>query len=272
MLTFLFWNLDRQPIPGLVAELAHSHNVDVLMLAECAIPAPDLLRELNHKQVQRYSPPDARSQCDRIVIYPRFATRFLDVVLESGKGTFRHVCTPANQSVLLGVVHLSSKLHQSGPSQAQAATGFRFLVERAEQMVGHTRTVLVGDWNMDPFEEGMAGAAGLHAVMTRALTNQVTRTVDGEAYRFFYNPMWGRFGDTTPGPPGSYYYRSSEHVGYFWHLFNQVLIRPDVLPFFRHTELAILDRIGSTSLLTANGLPDRAVASDHLPLLFRLHL
>lgn len=36
--------------------------------------------------------------------------------------------------------------------------------------------------------------------------------------------------------------------------------------------LQILDSDGQTSLLTANGLPDAASGSDHLPLLFQIDL
>ena len=42
---------------------------------------------------------------------------------------------------------------------------------------------------------------------------------------FFYNPMWGHFGDALDGPPGSYYDARSEAVAYFWNVFDQVLIR-----------------------------------------------
>jgi hypothetical protein len=37
-------------------------------------------------------------------------------------------------------------------------------------------------------------------------------------------------------------------------------------------ELRILDTDGTSSLLSANGLPDGVDGSDHLPLLFRLSL
>jgi hypothetical protein len=272
MLTFLFWNLDGQPLQLLVARLAHEHDIDVLMLAECSIPIDGLLTELNRGQVRKFSRPDRYSQCERIVILPRFSGRFLTRVVESGKWSFRHVRVPANQSVLVGVVHLGSKLHRSPASQSQAATEFRYVIEQAERQAGHSRTLLVGDWNMNPFEDGMVSAAGLHGVMTRSLAGQGSRIIDGAPYRFFYNPMWGRFGDTTPGPPGTYYYRSGEHVAHFWHLFDQVLLCPELLPFFRSDDIEILDRAGTTSLLSPAGLPDRSTASDHLPLLFRLHL
>jgi hypothetical protein len=59
-------------------------------------------------------------------------------------------------------------------------------------------------------------------------------------------------------------------VSYFWHLYDQVLLRPVLMDGLR--ELKILDAEGSTSLLGGQGYPNRAVGSDHLPILFRLEL
>ncbi len=88
----------------------------------------------------------------------------------------------------------------------------------------------------------------------------------------FYNPMWGLFGDNTPGPAGSYYYRSSTQRVFFWNIFDQVLVRPELVPSFNVGSLAILSSDGSKSLLTNDDLPDTTSASDHLPILFRVEL
>jgi hypothetical protein len=50
-----------------------------------------------------------------------------------------------------------------------------------------------------------------------------------------------------------------------------VLLRPDLLPYFDNESLEILTSDGEQSLLSANGLPDTSVASDHLPLVFGLN-
>jgi hypothetical protein len=55
-------------------------------------------------------------------------------------------------------------------------------------------------------------------------------------------------------------------------MFDQVLLRPDLLPAFKNQELKVLVTDGTTSFLRDNGLPDRDAVSDHLPLLFRLHI
>jgi hypothetical protein len=38
MAAFLFWNVDKKRIEETIARLAYRHQVDVLMLAECATP------------------------------------------------------------------------------------------------------------------------------------------------------------------------------------------------------------------------------------------
>lgn len=55
-------------------------------------------------------------------------------------------------------------------------------------------------------------------------------------------------------------------------MFDQVLIRPDLLEAFDNKDLMILTSDGVTSFISRQGLPDSTVASDHLPLLFKLML
>lgn len=141
-----------------------------------------------------------------------------------------------------------------------------------ERRAGHSRTVLVGDLNMNPFESGVVGASGLHAVMARKVAERVERTVQGRTYPFFYNPMWGHLGDWADRPPGSYYYERAEHVNYFWNTFDQVLVRPQLMDRLRSDQVRLLSRAGETSLRTEDGRPNAVDGSDHFPLLFKLDL
>jgi hypothetical protein len=82
--------------------------------------------------------------------------------------------------------------------------GFGAVVRDVEKRVGHDRTIVVGDLNMNPFDAGIVGAEGLNAVMTKQIASQGGRKVDAVRYPFFYNPMWSHFGDSTHEeyPPG----------------------------------------------------------------------
>ena len=145
-------------------------------------------------------------------------------------------------------------------------------IRDVESELGTSRTVLVGDLNMNPFEKSIVSASGLHSVMTRAIAAKGARTIDGKRYPFFYNSMWGRFGDTTEGPAGTYYRSASSFAEYFWHIHDQVLIRPNLLASFDEKNVRVLTECGETSFLRASGLPDASRVSDHLPLLFTLKL
>ena len=267
-MTFVFWNLNRKRLEAELAQLAHERSADVVVVCEAATEPTDMLRSLNGEGA-RYSylasPVESRPH-----IFASFPSEFVTPLSESHTLTIRHFELPARESFLLAAVHLPSEMHFREQSQNIEASVIARRIGDAEERVGHQRTILVGDLNMQPFSPGVVGAGGFHAVMTRRLAR--TRVVQGEQYRSFYNPLWGRFGDASDGPPGTYFYRSSEHVAYFWHMFDQVLIRPELLDRFSADALEIVDQIGGTSLLNRRGIPDVTRFSDHLPLKFEITL
>jgi endonuclease/exonuclease/phosphatase family metal-dependent hydrolase len=270
MATFLFWNLNRQPILDLVHAAVDEHQVDLVALAECAIPDVTLLETLNARGPRRFSFAALRPiRGPRLKVLSRYPSRCLRPVRESGRLSIWHLAPPIGFDIVMAVCHLPSKLHQRDIDQVQHCTQLVRHIAEAETKVGHERTVLFGDLNMNPFEGGVVGAAGLHAVMSREVAARGSRTVQDERRSFFYNPMWGFFGDRSPGPPGTYYYDTGRHENYYWNIYDQVLVRPSLLPMFRESEVHVLTAAGGHPLLCGNGLPS---PSDHLPVLFRIHL
>jgi hypothetical protein len=177
---------------------------------------------------------------------------------------------PLGQDVLIVAVHLPSKLYLSNDEQAFYAQNLSDLISQEENKLGHHRTIVIGDFNMDPFETGMIVANGLHATMDKNITKILSRVIRGTTYRLFYNPMWSRLGDESIGPSGTYYFNSSSPINYFWHTFDQVLMRPDLLEIFDPTGLHVVSCLAEQSLLRGQGI-DTSV-SDHLPLVVRLDI
>jgi hypothetical protein len=241
------------------------------MLAECSTSPGVLLKNLNqHRRPEYYYTPGIA--CRRVEIFTRYPSQFTSPIYEEDRLTIRHLKLPGATDILLAVTHFPSKLHWSDQSQGLKCVELACSIGIAETKVGHSRTVLVGDLNMNPFEDGIVSAIGLHGVMSRRIAEKRARIVQGKRYPFFYNPMWNLLGDATPGPPGTYYYSKSEPKVFFWNMFDQVLIRPDLLPLFSNKSLAILTSDGKTSLLSSDGLPDVNGASDHLPVFFGIEL
>jgi endonuclease/exonuclease/phosphatase family metal-dependent hydrolase len=264
---FLFWNIGRRPLAPLIAELAEEHGVDIIVLAECDVDIAAMLATLNRRTAAFHFP---LSFTKRIAIYTRFSGEFLKPSFESERISIRTLTLPARLSVLLAAVHLPSKLRWSEESQRDECVELARAIAEVEVLAGHRRTILVGDFNMNPFEKGFASSVGLNSVMSRRIASRISRTVQSRKYHFFYNPMWNHFGDARGDTAGSYYYNSAEHVNYYWNVFDQVLLRPELAERFDPGRLRILTSIGPLSLVRADGRPNETVGSDHLPLLFEV--
>jgi hypothetical protein len=240
------------------------------MMAECKITTGELLPTLN-KDTSRYF--YARQiGCTKIEMYTRFDPYLIPLVYDEDRFTIRQLRLPNKPPVLLVVTHMISKLYSGPFDQWKASVYLSGIIREQEKSAGHTRTVLTGDLNMNPFDAGVSGASGFHGVMSKKIAESKYRTVQQRQYPFFYNPMWSLLGDLSEGMPGTYYYKSASEEALFWHMFDQVLIRPDLLDQFEAKSLRIVDRIGKRSLLTKQGIPDQRLASDHLPIMFKLNL
>lgn len=271
MLSFLLWNINRKQPREQLVRLVERHRIDVLILLESGFTSSgDVLALLNATAQPLFSLPPSRVK--PVQIFTRFSRAFTEEVAGDKRLTIRRISLPPRADFLLAAVHFPSKLWMKDQSQDVECGHLARRIAEAEATAGLHRTLLVGDLNMNPFQNGMVAAGSLNAVMTRQIAEGGTRRVQGRDYPFFYSPMWGLHGDGTPGPAGTYYRDSSEHHDYFWNMFDQVLVRPELLPYFRNSDVEILADDGVASLLDAKGRPDAENISDHLPLLFKLNL
>jgi endonuclease/exonuclease/phosphatase family metal-dependent hydrolase len=155
-------------------------------------------------------------------------------------------------------------------TQAALASQVAAEIAEIEDERSHRNTVFVGDFNMSPFDPGMTLVTGMHGLMTQQLAEKADRRHHSKNYRRFYNPMWGFFGDRTPGPPGTHYWRSSVIENHHWAILDQVLLRSSIASKL-HT-LNIIANDGTHSLFGNDGAPDKRVLSDHLPIHFALDI
>ena len=76
-------------------------------------------------------------------------------------------------------------------------------------------------------------------------------------------------GDDTSGSLGTYYYKGG-HISYFWNTFDQILLRPSLLNYFKSEDISIISQIRDKSLLKNNKI-DKSF-SDHLPIMIKLDI
>jgi hypothetical protein len=270
MATILFWNINKKSLVQDIVYLCHHHDVDVLILAESRIPDVKLLPFLNAPGSNGLYLSLFNNLSPRLSFFFRYPHQSIRRVADGGGVSIRHLSLPIGDSLLLVGLHLPSKLHLDEREQMLHSTRISRTIQEAEKNVGHSRTLVIGDFNMNPFEPGLVASDGFHAVMDQAVARRVSRSVRGENKPFFYNPMWGLMGDSSPGSSGTYYYSRGGYISYFWNTFDQVLLRPDLLKFFSQDDLQVISEVGGKGLLSETGLLKST--SDHLPVLVRLSM
>lgn len=270
MLTrLLFWNIRRRPISGLITRIARELDLDLMVLAECGQDSSMLVGSLNAAKIGRFWAPHPLA--GSLQTFTRLSRSDVSPTFDDPNGhlSITEFHRDIGPNILLAAVHFQSKLFWGPEDQTLHATHLSRRIREQEIELGHRRTIVIGDLNMNPFEPGVVAAHALHAVMTRDFASVQERTVDSESFTMFYNPMWRFFGDDRGAPPGTFWFRPSRPLVYDWNLFDQVLLRPDLMHAL--AKVQIVDRVDGLSLLL-NGRPDPKVGSDHLPLFVGIDL
>ncbi len=172
--------------------------------------------------------------------------------------------------VNLVVLHLPSSLMPSGPEARNVDIG-RILraIERTEERFHDKRTLIVGDFNMSPFEFSMVSFSFFNSILFKSqMMKRKPKTIHGVTHDQFYNPMllvYNDLGDEER-PRGTFFY---EQVPPVWHCYDQILMKQSLIPEFISESLSIVGKIGNEELIRGNRPID--TISDHLPIRFDLH-
>lgn len=270
MTRLLFWNLKKNlRLLRLLGDVIRERDVDVIVTAENPLEPRRMAKSLSEVAGQKFVLHSGKIN-KRITVFASKSIKIGPPIAES-KYLVVYPFNVGPHEVLLASIHGISRLENELEGLNEEACNAAEFLRDTEVARKHRRTVLIGDFNLNPFDRGMATARGFYGVMSRADAARKIQRLNFREYPLFYNPMWSRLGDESPGPPGSYYRSRTEHLSYYWHTYDQVLIRPELFPCFDARNLEVLTRIGSVELLR-NRIPDAENLSDHLPVLIGLEL
>ncbi len=257
----VFWNVKRKDLTDAVCALAKSTAADVIILNENEVSSSDTLLALQRDVSTEFYIPSPASE-EKFHCFCKKSELDLSEV-HTGFRTSVRKYKIGNQVALLALVHgIDLRNYDAETRQAYAQELVRELdFVREDKHID--KLILLGDFNMNPYDRGMNLAAGLNAMMTRSCAAKETRQHCGRKYDFYYNPMWSLLGDNTKGPAGTIYDTSNQGP-YGWSMFDQVVLHHAVIPSFNQVE--ILTEAGEYSFMDKNGRPDAKNASDHFPI------
>ncbi|MEK4058487.1 MULTISPECIES: hypothetical protein [Paenibacillus] len=127
--------------------------------------------------------------------------------------------------VLVVGIHLLSPISAPIDDRYVDATKQNENIERIEAEWGIDKTIVIGDFNMNPFDKGMVSEKAFKATHCKqtVLSNRTKKP-------YYFNPSWRAFSNdlTLEGnnaPPGTIHFipRNKDSDVNFWHIFDQSL-------------------------------------------------
>lgn len=176
-----------------------------------------------------------------------------------------------NETFLIWFVHLASPMGSSDRSRHTVQTGqaLRGAVEAIELNTA-AQSVLIGDFNMRPYDSGMVDPTALNAAPCR-LEARRPRVVAEVSHPHFYNPCWELLGNRESNRQPGTHRRNDRTDSVRWWLIDQLLIRPSIAGKLAARTPRILTEVGGTQLVTPRGAVNKSI-SDHLPIVASLSI
>lgn len=272
----LFWNINRK---NLVLELLTAvleNDIDIVVTAEAeeldvSYFLSQLKKDGKRFEVKQILP---RQEEGRILLLANVNTEIS--VYKEEKYFTAYKLKGKRKNILLIALHLTSALHCSESARSYMAGDTARTIEKLEESCnmeaekeGERRygAVVVGDFNLHPFSAGVIGAHGFHAILDADKALKESRIINGDRYKFYYNPMWNLMGKRGNALGTFYYASDQDNLSFYWYTFDQILLRPELIESFLWEEFQIIDCIGGDSLIRNHKIYSKRY-SDHLPVKF----
>ncbi len=271
MITIAFWNtygnsVNSKDVDSLIIRLITEKRIDILVLCEYNKDTKTLCDKLELENIAFSDV--AYFKGDRVkIIYSKSSLEA--PILIRNQDYYTIIRFPERKITLVGV-HLASNMYANDETRKVSAMQCRYDIEGYEEECEDRNTVVIGDFNADPYESTIMSSIGFHALPFRKKTEGSRKVAHSEVIPF-YNPMWNLFGDFSE-PIGTYYMSTTNASDPMWHLYDQVLVRGIFAKSIVKESMQIVGKIGDTELCTNYGIPNKAVASDHLPIVISLEV
>jgi len=256
-LKFLFWNIHNNPQNvELIAKYAVSLGVDVICLCDMKdVTVSDCYGYTELKHIDINNDFAVFVGNGTTAFYTRERKRYCLFRIESG------------YNINVALVHLNSDLHSSGREHREADIGAlkRDLLIEEEKYEGKN-TLVVGDFNDNPFSETLTGWNGFNTVYFKSSVEKGYRKLHEQQQDIFYNPMLHvlRDSDDEHIAKGTCFFKNR----YDWDFYDQVLMKFPLVDKFDLEKLRIVSSFNDGNLVQQHRMNPKI--SDHAPIYFEI--
>lgn len=257
-MNLLFWNLNRNSnIENYVANIITEQSIDIAVFCEYNNVDFDKVCLLLDSH---YSHHDGMGGCNKVTLLAQNDIS-VNVSREHSRYTI-YTCIVNTTPYILTGAHLPDNSHSCAEDRKNVIRELIKDLTEQERKDHISNTIIVGDFNCNPFDEELIQKDCFNAVLFKELIkSQETVTYSRKKYKRFYNPMIHYISENTMNY-GSYYYGSGINALY-WNCFDQVIVRKSLVDAIQ--SIKFCKSIKNLSLM--NRLTPNDNISDHLPLL-----
>ena len=173
----LFWNLKRNNIASYIIDVLEELNIDILICAEFqGLDLKELLKSIPFFRIA-----DTKGACEKVILLHRDN---IQVVCSQAQSRYAIFTCQCNESVFhICALHLQDKSHSSYHDRAITIGQIIPDIDKVEKDTKISRTMIIGDFNVSPFDDEMSAKELFNAVMFKELIEK-TEYVTSNKKRF----------------------------------------------------------------------------------------
>ena len=252
----LFWNLKNNSNEKWVEDIISENDVDIALFAEYK----GMSFERALAQLKNYEQHEGYGVCEKITL---LCKRSIEIKVKREQNRYAlYTCRSEGLSYNLVGIHLPAPPTSDANDRKSVIRNIVHDITEQEKASKNRKTIVIGDFNCNPFDEEVIQKDAFNAVLFKELINkkEVIRYNERD-WRRFYNPIMNYISEET-NTYGSLYY-SSGSAPLYWNSFDQVLVRKELVDSIDALEYL---RYIKGKKLIKDVKPNESI-SDHLPLL-----
>ena len=254
----IYWNTKQHSNYLAVLEILTEEIPDVMFLAECdSTLILSNLSDLNINGYEHFENPG----CSRITIVKKISTNFS---LSKQSTYYSSIKDPCNNVNIISV-HLPSQLYQHIDGLKNYFRNLRIEIDSDFGSSLTSNILLIGDFNVNPFDKPMIDFDGFAASNSKKLKGHITHL--GERKELYYNPTWTLYNNNSF--PGTKYFRRPSNSAFDileHHFLDQVIMSYHMSQNITLESMKVLEM--TTSNIFFDSISNSIKISDHLPIIF----
>ncbi len=257
IIRLLFWNLAKNNNERHIVDLIRENSIDICVFAEYNnTDLKMIISELNDTFVLH----SGCGGCDKITMIAR-KDYLIEIQREQNRYTIYALSLNGKKYILAGI-HLQDSRNNNSDVRKMTIRNLIDDIKEQERILKHANTVVVGDFNSNPFDDELVQKDSFNAVLFKELIMEKEYdTFNGSRFRRFYNPMLNCISEEDL-IYGTYYF-SGGIKPIYWQFLDQVIVRKPLVNLLESVQ--IIKAINGKRLLKR--IKPNSEISDHLPLI-----